>query len=187
MDKKILFARFLHIKDDHITLKDIDAKDLDGLLEIYSNAHLFEFTPGIASDSIKKTKKKLRQFKKEHIKKTSISLGIYFDDKLVGVFKMFDIDYKASSVTIGYRISEDYWGRGIATRSVKLVVDYLFNVIKVNRIQAFVIPQNKASISVLTKNKFTFEGFLRESQHWNGQGIVSVNLYSILKSEYDVA
>lgn len=184
MKKEILFGEFLNISKDNITIKQIEENDSDDLFKLYSNERLFEYTPVKISKNKQTVKNKIKHFERDFNKQKWIFSGIYFDNKLVGMFQIFDIDYKANSLTIGYRIGEGHWGKGIATKSVQIALDYLFNEIEVNRIQAFVMPENEGSINVLAKNKFTFEGFLRESQHWVGQGVVSLNLYSILKSEY---
>ena len=46
-------------------------------------------------------------------------------NKLIGLAEMFDYKKRASQVTIGYRINESYWHRGIASDTVKLLVEYL--------------------------------------------------------------
>jgi len=65
-----------------------------------------------------------------------------------------------------------------------MMVNFLFNIIEVNRIQATPMPINKKSHNVLKKNNFVCEGTLRQVKQWTGKGIVDLTFYSILKSEY---
>ena len=64
-----------------------------------------------------------------------------------------DID----EVDLGYRFSSNYWGRGIATETGKICVDYGFKSLGLNRIIAQVLPDNIGSIRVLEKLGFFFD------------------------------
>ncbi|WP_203532678.1 GNAT family N-acetyltransferase [Draconibacterium halophilum] len=57
-------------------------------------------------------------------------------------------------VELGYTISKDWQGLGMATEAVKAVIDYLFRYIKKHRITASVDPRNIASFAVLEKLGF---------------------------------
>ena len=105
-------------------------------------------------------------------------------DEMVGVAEIFDFDTKVSAVTIGYTLNQNYWGKGIATKTTSLLLDYLFNEIDVNRVQAFVMPENEKSSKVLLRNNFVKEGVIRQGNFWQGRGIVDLVLFYILKSEY---
>ncbi|EGW37168.1 ribosomal-protein-alanine N-acetyltransferase [Desulfosporosinus sp. OT] len=63
------------------------------------------------------------------------------------------------------------------------MTDYLFNDIGINRIQAFVMPENIKSQNVLQRNCFVKEGIIRQGYVWKGKGVVDLILYSFLKSD----
>ena len=50
---------------------------------------------------------------------------------------------------IGYRYLEKFWGKGIATEAAKAVMDYGFNVMKLNEIVAIAMEGNKVSRKIL--------------------------------------
>ncbi|WP_342554846.1 GNAT family protein [Paenibacillus sp. FSL R7-0652] len=104
-------------------------------------------------------------------------------ESIVGVAEMFDYHSDVNMITIGYRLHEQFWGQGIATITVNAMTDYLFNRVGVNRIQAFVLPENIKSQNVLQRNKFTQEGIVREGHIWKGKGVVDLVMYSLLKSD----
>ncbi|MGO0190763.1 GNAT family N-acetyltransferase [Bacillus velezensis] len=60
-------------------------------------------------------------------------------------------------------------GKGYATKAVKLAVDYAFNELKLHRIEAGVMPHNKASIRVLEKAGFHKEDIARKNVKINGK------------------
>lgn len=85
---------------------------------------------------------------------------------------------------IGYRVNQRYWHQGIATEIVRTLIPYLFDYIGLNRIQATVMPQNIFSARALLKNGFTKEGLIRQGTFWSGQGVLDVELYSLLASKH---
>jgi ribosomal-protein-alanine N-acetyltransferase len=65
------------------------------------------------------------------------------------------------------------------------VLDYLINTIEVNRVQAFVMPENTKSHKVLERSGFVKEGTIRQAYIWKDKGLVDLTLYSVLKKEYN--
>ena len=84
-------------------------------------------------------------YERDFNKHKTIFLGIYYkkaNNKLVGIAEIFDFDDKASRVEIGYTLNDKFWGKGIATTATKMMLDFLFNVISVNSIQATPMPKD---------------------------------------------
>ena len=63
---------------------------------------------------------------------------------------------------MGYWLSREYRGRGIMTETIRSVTDYGFKKLGLRRIYASVFLFNKASMRVLEKNGFEFEGVLKK-------------------------
>jgi len=63
---------------------------------------------------------------------------------------------------IAYHIASAYWNKGLMTEAIAAVTDFGLNELYLHRIQAFVLPQNKASVRVLEKNGYEQEGVLRK-------------------------
>ena len=73
-------------------------------------------------------------------------------NRLVGIISLKNLDFDNKKANVGYWIGELYWGVGIATESVALVINYAFSVLGLKEICAYVYCENKASIRVLEKN-----------------------------------
>lgn len=66
------------------------------------------------------------------------------------------------SAWVGYWVSSELAGRGVATAAVALVTDHAFTAAGLHRLEATVRPENAASVRVLTKAGYRQEGlFLR--------------------------
>lgn len=73
--------------------------------------------------------------------------------KFVGTISIKKIDLVNKKADLGYWIGEQYWGRGIGTECLKLIIDYAFSAeLGLKQLCAYVFPDNKASIRVLEKN-----------------------------------
>jgi ribosomal-protein-alanine N-acetyltransferase len=95
-----------------------------------------------------------------------------------GIFtKDFDI------AEIGYWIGKPYRNRGFATETVRRVIQFGFDDLNQNRIQAFYFTHNPASRRVQEKAGMIFEGVLR--QHFKkGDEYIDAGICSILREEY---
>uniref|UniRef100_A0A7N0V620 N-acetyltransferase domain-containing protein n=1 Tax=Kalanchoe fedtschenkoi TaxID=63787 RepID=A0A7N0V620_KALFE len=84
---------------------------------------------------------------------------------------------------IGYGLGSKYWGKGIATSAVKIVVAESFKEQPhLRRIEAFVDVENVASQKVLEKAGFSKEGVLREYLILKGR-VRNMVLFSILSTD----
>jgi len=87
---------------------------------------------------------------------------------------------------ISYQIKSEYWNRGIITRALHVIVDFGFNCMKVERIEANTIVNNYASIRVLQKTGFAIEGILRSYRFYKGQNVDIVVLGHTKRQYYAI-
>jgi len=70
---------------------------------------------------------------------------------------------------IGYWLGRPFWGRGIMTRAVRLVVRHAFTKLKLRRVYAYTYLWNAGSQRVLIKAGFQREGLLRKNVEKHGR------------------
>jgi [ribosomal protein S5]-alanine N-acetyltransferase len=188
MNFDAVFKEFPIVMSENLILKKIEEADLEEVFAIYNNDRVFEFCGIIPKHNKDTVKKMIGHFERDYNKKTRVKWGIFTTNKinvLAGIIEAIDFHPKVNMVTIGYFLAESYWGKGIATKAVRLLLEFLFNEVNVNRIQAEVMPLNVNSKKVLLKNGFIYEGTLRQATLWSGQGVVDLEIYSILKQDYE--
>lgn len=61
------------------------------------------------------------------------------------------------TVQIGYVIFKPFWGKGYASKAVEWLETHLKETFPIQYFEAYVDPQNTASIKVLEKNNFIFK------------------------------
>lgn len=95
----------------------------------------------------------------------AINFCIEVDGKLAGGIGMhLKQDVHRNNVEIGYWLGEPFWGQGIATRAVGLLLQYIAETFpNTTRIIAPVFERNKTSMRVLEKNGFHLEAILKRS------------------------
>ncbi len=77
-------------------------------------------------------------------------------------------DVYAKTVEVGYFIGENYWGKGIASAAVALMLEAIKKNKEIVRIEAKIFDGNGASARVLEKNNFVLEGIRKNAIFKNG-------------------
>jgi ribosomal-protein-alanine N-acetyltransferase len=108
--------------------------------------------------------------------------AIEFEGNIIGSISVVDYREDIARATIGYCIGRKWWHKGIMSESLKAVMDYLFDEIGFNCIEACHDPNNPNSGKVMAKCGMKYEGTHRQSGR-NNQGICDETFYSLLKSE----
>tara|TARA_B100001057_G_scaffold19525_1_gene18056 strand:+ start:43339 stop:43926 length:588 start_codon:yes stop_codon:yes gene_type:complete len=108
------------------------------------------------------------------------------NDQLLGGINVFNIKRGISqSCTIGYWIGKKYSNKGYMTKALSILIVYLFNQYRVNRIEAACLPSNNTSIKLLLRLGFSKEGYATDYLRINGRWEDHL-LFAITKKKYDL-
>ena len=107
---------------------------------------------------------KIKEFVESTIKSThSILFAIVFKGGHIGNIKIGPINEHYHYADISFFLGDkEYWGKGIATRAIKLVSDYGFSELGLHKIKAGVFNENIGSIKALKKAGFIEEACFKE-------------------------
>lgn len=101
---------------------------------------------------------------------------------LIGAISLKNIDLVNKKADLGYWIGEQYWGKGIATECISLIIDYAFSAeLGLKELFAYVYSENKASIRVLEKNGMKKIGEVNEYHKMSGAWVKSI-MYRLTSS-----
>jgi [ribosomal protein S5]-alanine N-acetyltransferase len=87
----------------------------------------------------------------------------------IGTLGFHKWDPRNQRVEVGYDLQKDFWGQGLMQEAFQKIIHYGFYSMKVNRIDALVAIENKASKKLLERNAFQKEGTLRDYFFQGGQ------------------
>lgn len=106
------------------------------------------------------------------------------DDSLIGRISLANVVRGGwHNATVGYFVDEANNGRGVATEALRLLTDFGFRSAALHRVQAGVMPRNRASIRVVEKNHFRFEGVALRYLCINGVW-EDHNIYALTSEEW---
>lgn len=188
---------FPEIKTERLVLRKVKEDDAKDLYNYYSNPNVTRYLDWNGPESVEDTINIIRSWNNEFKKKNFIRWAITLKgiNLIIGTVvictKDRSTDYGlfthkiTDSISIGYELSEDYWNRGIMSEAVKAVISFAFAEIGTHRIQAYVEPDNKASLHILKKMHFQVEGLLRSYLFDNGTSqFDDVIMLSLLVDDY---
>ena len=103
-------------------------------------------------------------------------------DQPIGSIAMVNLDDGAEKVEIGYCIGRTWWHQGIVSEALSAVIDFFFDEVRVNRVEAGHDPKNPNSGKVMEKCGMRYEGTQRQAS-FNNQGICDLSWYAILAED----
>ena len=101
----------------------------------------------------------------------------------IGTISAANVYNDTDTVEIGFCLGSEYWGLGYITEAFAAAIEFFFEEVHANRIEAKYAPENKASGRVMEKCGLTFEGTLRSSDLIHS-GITDVCVCSLLAKDY---
>jgi [ribosomal protein S5]-alanine N-acetyltransferase len=98
-----------------------------------------------------------------------LPFAIEYEGQFAGQLNVSSITYGSlSSATIGYWVSERFAGKNVTPIAVALATDYCFFQVGLHRMEICIRPENAASLRVVEKLGFRYEGLRRRYIHING-------------------
>jgi [ribosomal protein S5]-alanine N-acetyltransferase len=102
----------------------------------------------------------------------------------IGLFGFVSWQRYHRRANIGYDLRRDHWGRGIATEALHAMLDFGFEQMRLNRVEAETIADNHGSVRLLQRLGFQREG-LRRSFSFEEDGTFHDGaIYGLLRQEY---
>ncbi len=136
-----------------IKLRTLLSTDLEFLQKIENDKNLWEY----GSDRKKFTKEELTNYIKnssEKIQKAKqFRFVVDYNNTPVGFVDLFE--YKDSSAGVGIIIDEEYQKRGFASESLRLLIDYSLEDLKLKNLHCKISKSNLRSIQLFTSSGFT--------------------------------
>lgn len=111
-----------------------------------------------------------------------LEVHIFFENQLCGAIRLNYFEHHNKKVALGYLIDTAHRGKGLVGKSARVMIDYAFNTLNMNRIELRCVPENQASVKVAERLGFILEGRLRQAEMLD-QGPVDLLVYSLLKSD----
>ncbi|WP_409294691.1 GNAT family N-acetyltransferase [Peribacillus sp. SCS-26] len=109
--------------------------------------------------------------------------GIWHEGKLSGSIGYLYIDRKNKKTEIGYWLGSEFEGKGLATKSCRLLIQNAFEKLKLNKVEINAAAANHKSRAIPLRLGFKEEGTIRDYELLNGK-YLDRTFYGLLKDEY---
>ena len=156
---KKIFDEIPCISGNNIVIKKITDKDANALAQMAGDKDVYKYLPTfLFEQKYKDINFVIKQIYDEcFANKESVILGVYLKNSgdICGLAEMYGFKDNIHKVSIGYRLIKKYWGRGIATEIVALLIGYIYTDTDTEIITASTMVENCASARVLEKNGFS--------------------------------
>lgn len=106
------------------------------------------------------------------------------DEQLVGIVDLTDILWHHGVGWLSIAIAREFWGQGLGTEALRLLVQYAFMELNLHRLQLTVFDYNERAVAVYRKLGFQHEGTFREFMQRDGQWY-DMHLMGLLRREWE--
>ncbi|WP_139490458.1 GNAT family N-acetyltransferase [Brevibacillus dissolubilis] len=170
----LAFLRILNVQDAEECFALVDA----------NREHLRPWLPWVDNTLTPADSRAFIEFTSKQVgNNNGFQAGIFYEDKLVGMIGFHSIDWAHKKTTIGYWLAEGYQGRGLMTSACRALIDYAFDVWKLNRIEIRATVQNVRSRAIPERLGFTLEGTVRQVE-WVNDRFYDHVVYGLLAEDW---
>jgi len=160
------------IKSKELILRHVKLSDAQVLFEIEIDKDNIKNMMSYDKDInkiIQGIKKKMLEYRRKNPSSEMIIIEI--PEGVAGYVSIHNLNrpHLEHKADISYGLHPKFRGRGIMTKAVKLVTNYMFKKYNLKRIEACCRTFNKSSARVLEKSGFKLEGIHKKDLKKNGQ------------------
>lgn len=167
-----IFKKFPILEINEFVLRQIRTSDTIELINYLNDKDVNKYIP---EESIPRTIEDAESEVKYMKEMFRCGYSIYWviakksDDKIIGScgFNYWNQSHKRAEIS--YDLGKEFWSKGIMSGTIKRILQFGFEEMQLNRIEATTTPCNLSSLKLLKKNGFEKEGVLRQHKILNGK------------------
>jgi RimJ/RimL family protein N-acetyltransferase len=105
------------------------------------------------------------------------------DSAFLGTCGLFRWNRNWRSCVVGYELAPFARGNGYMQEALRAAIEYGFETMQINRVEAQIHPQNAPSIRLLEKLGFLREGHQRQAGYWRG-AYHDLSQFALLRADF---
>ena len=150
------FVPFPILTTERLTLRQLEINDEQEIFTLRSDNEINKYLGRQVANTIDDARNFINRINENINKNDSVYWAITLNDTniLVGTICLFSFSDEDAKCEIGYELLTNFQGQGIMKEAAEKVIDYAFNTIKVQKIEAIFHRDNQRSINLLEKLLF---------------------------------
>ncbi len=179
------FDSFPVLETERLTLRELTGADAHPLFEFFRTTEYTQYLSFDRHTTVDHTHGFIAWTRDIFQNKDSVrwALELKASNQIIGTAGLHFWNRDIHCAEAGYHVGPPFWGRGFATEVLHAMVDFGFQRMDLNRLEARHNDGNDASGRVLEKVGFQKEGIWRQRELKEGR-MVDVHQYSLLRDEY---
>jgi RimJ/RimL family protein N-acetyltransferase len=168
-----------------ITLRKPEERDIVSIFEGVKDPLIPRFTRISADYQMTSAEHYVRERSPNGLKlRSELQLVLEYDRKFAGAISFHTLDLDNAKAEIGYWLTADARGKGVATAATKLLTAYGFDTIGLHRIEALVVASNAPSLKVIQNAGFTQEGVMRDRSCCDDGSREDMIIFAAIRSDW---
>ena len=152
---KKLFPELPVLTGGRLCLRPLSLSDADSLQTLISEEPVYRYLPAFLFEKkYDRPEDVILRLYDEGLNDAFIP-GIFMGDRFCGLFEVYSFRKRLHKASVGYRLLQEEWGKGIASEALKIMMGELMLSRGIKLVTASTMPENRASARVLQKNGFT--------------------------------
>ena len=188
MDISTVFSPFPHLTTERLLLRALRADDLDDLYAYASDPELARYTEwdhyGSRDEAAIDLNGYLQRYDRLDQPLPVWGIEHRADKRLIGICNISRWWLEDRRAEIGYAVSRQYWGSGLALEAARAMIDFGFTHMGLMRLQATCLPINEPSQRVMRKLGLHHEGRLRSYETWGGIA-QDLEMYALTRTDWE--
>ena len=177
---------FPAIETERLLLREIVADDAPALLAIHGDAELMQWFGNDPLQDLAAAQRLVELFASWRLAAnpgTRWGLQLKGSRQLVGSCGLFAWNRNWRKCTLGYELAREAQGQGLMQEALISVLNWGFEHMTLNRVEALVHPDNQASLRSVRRLGFREEGCLRQLGFW-GKQFHDMLQYALLREDW---
>lgn len=161
------FKQLSEIKTKRLVLRKLNAEDLELIFELRSSEEVTKYIARPLYKDIEEGKLFLDKTINSINKNEVIVWTIRLKDSLIpiGTICLWNFSEDRKTAEVGYDMLPEYHNKGFMSEAIRSVINFGFNKLKLNTIEAYTSKHNLRSIRLLEKNHFVLQSERKDEEY----------------------
>ena len=153
----INFKPFPHLITDRLSLRRITIEDANEIYFLRSDKHINKYLDRPKATSIEDANNfiKKKNYMIENNECIDWAISFKNNSRLIGSICLWNISKEENKAEVGYELLPDFQKQGIVQEALSEVINFGFDVMKLQTIEAYTHKENLQSTKLLEKFNFT--------------------------------